>query len=125
MAHIQDGDVHGVATELHVLIMPASEGGYVAQGIEIDYTATGVTEEDVREHFAKGFIATIRSYLHRRRELKGLFKTKTPAHFVEAYYASKDRPVFRCAIGQSLPEAEARAMPNILMFIQAVDQAAA
>lgn len=119
LAHVQDGDRHGVAAELHVLVMPAAEGGFFAQGIEIDYVATGATEQEVRDHFANGFIATVLAYLKRGRDLKGLFKSVAPIEVRQAYFASKDRPVLRCAIAHkddaSLPDD----VPHVLNFIQA------
>ena len=99
VAHVQDGDAQGVAAELHVLIVPSLDGGFIAQGIEIDYAASGATEEEVRDHFATGFCATVISYLKRGRDLSGLFKTDAPAEFRQAYFANEIQPVLRCAVG--------------------------
>ena len=96
--HADDGDT--VTAALNVLVCPAEEGGFIAQGIEIDYLATGATEELAREHFAEGFSLTVASYLKRKRPLDGLFKTRTPAEFIKQYFAAPTQPVFVCLIEQ-------------------------
>ena len=99
MTHLASGDQHAVAAELHVLVMPSRDGGFFAQGLEIDYTATGATEEEARNHFARGFTATIRSYLRLKRDLGSLFrKARTPPEYIEAYYSSARQHVLECVV---------------------------
>lgn len=117
IAHVAEGDSQAVATELHVLIMRSIDGGFVAQGIEIDYVATGESEEQVRDHFASGFTETILSYLRRGRDLAGLFKSATPAQYRHAYFASETQDVLRCAVrfqGNEIPAAAP--IPEYLSF---------
>jgi predicted RNase H-like HicB family nuclease len=118
VAHVADGNNHGVAAALNVLIVPAAEGGYYAQGIEIDFAATGKTEEEVREHFQESFVATIRRYIDRGRSLSGLFKASTPPEYRQAYFSGSSRQVFVCAIGHEqtgLPDDAS--IPGVLNFI--------
>jgi hypothetical protein len=122
MTHVQGDHGQAVAAELHVLIMPGEDGGFIAQGIEIDYVAAGATEEEVQDHFAKGFCATIVSYLKRGRDLSGLFKTDTPAQYRKAYFATDIQPVLRCAVGvreQGVQVPESAPIPAYLNFVRA------
>lgn len=115
-SHTEDGDT--VTAALNVLVCPAEEGGFIAQGIEIDYLATGATEELAREHFAEGFAMTVATYLSRQRPLDGLFKTRTPAAFIQQYFASPSQPVFVCLVEQKqLPKTVG--IPKTLAFHRA------
>lgn len=118
MAHVQKGNAHGVAAQLHVLITESIDGGFVAQGIEIDYAATGETEEAARDHFAKGFVATVRAYLRRGRDLSGLFKSEPPAEFRQAYFNSANQSVFQCALGHKGQDELPAGVPQVLNFIR-------
>jgi hypothetical protein len=119
MAHVQDEDLHAVVAELHVLIRPAAEGGFYAQGIEIDYLATGATEEEARDRFTYGFIKTVRSYLKKNRSLDGLFKTAAPAEARKEYYSSSNTAVFQCLITQQLRDElpENAPIPRVFNFM--------
>lgn len=121
VAHVKNGSAQAVAAELHVLIVPGIDGGYVAQGIEIDYTASGASEDEVREHFAKGLCATIVSYLKRGRDLAGLFKASVPAEFRQAYFSNQIQPILRCAIGVENTDVEipeSAPIPAFLNFVR-------
>lgn len=104
LTHSDSGRDHSVEAELRVLVVPDSHGGFIAQGLDIDYVASGATEEDARSRFANGFIATIRSFIRRQRPLDGLFKTQAPAEARQAYFAASTQHVFRCAIKQQLED---------------------
>lgn len=99
MTHLASGDQHAVAAELHVLVMRSPDGGFFAQGLEIDYTATGATEEEARNRFAHGFTATIHSYLRRGRDLGAIFsKSHTPPEYWKAYYSGARKHVLHCMV---------------------------
>lgn len=85
VAHVQDGNRHAVAASLRVLIRPADAGGYVAQGLDIDYVATGGSVDEVKQIFAEGLVRTIRSLIRRGRPLSALFKGKAPQEAWQAY----------------------------------------
>lgn len=121
VSFLEDGPSKAVAAELHVLIVPGLDGGFIAQGIEIDYVASGRTEDEVRDHFAKGFCATVVSYLKRGRDLSGLFKTDAPKEFREAYFSSAIQPMFRCAVGlkeTGVDVPESAPIPAFLNFVR-------
>lgn len=120
VAHVSEGNNHGVVAALNVLIVPAAEGGFFAQGIEIDYAATGATEAEAREHFQHGFVETVKRYIDRGRSLSGLFKVSTPPEYREAYFSGTLRQLFVCAIGHEqtgLPND--RGIPGLLRFVSA------
>lgn len=117
MTHVASGENHAVAAELRVLVMPSVDGGFFAQGLEVDYVASGTTEEEARDRFARGFVATIQSYLRRGRDLGALFaKARTPPEYVQAYFQGATKHVLRCSVTevQGLP-ADA-AIPRTLNF---------
>ncbi|MEH6420981.1 hypothetical protein [Pseudomonas sp. CGJS7] len=126
MAHVQVGDREAVAAELHVLLCEAADGGYLAQGIEIDYTATGATEEEAKDHFAKGFTRTVKAYLERNRALEGLFKSRTPAEYIAAYYEGTVRPELCCVVTHRRVEVPAHVpVPHVIAFLKQREQTAA
>ena len=107
MTHVASGENHAVAAELRVLVMPTADGGFFAQGLEIDYVATGATEAEACDRFARGFVATIQSYLRRGTDLTALFaKARTPPEYVQAYFAGVNKHVLHCAVTEveGLPE---------------------
>lgn len=118
ISHTRTEQGEEVAAALNVLVCPAEEGGYIAQGIEIDYLATGATEELAREHFAEGFAATLEAYLKRKRPLDGLFKSRTPAEYIKQYFSAPAQPVFVCLVSRSreLAEAVEPGIPQTLAF---------
>jgi len=115
MAHHRSGDSDTVTAALNVLVCPAEEGGFIAQGIEIDYLATGATEDLAREHFADGFAMTISAYLNKGRSLDGLFKSRTPAEFIKKYFSAPSQPVFMCLVEQKRMPA-VTGVPSTLAF---------
>lgn len=107
VAHVHDGDRHAVAAALWVLITPADAGGYVAQGLQIDYVATADTLDEVKDRFAQGLLKTIESLIRRNRPLSALFKSKTPPEAWQAYMDSTRQDHLVCGtvvdLRQKLP----------------------
>lgn len=98
LAHVSDGDRHAVAANLRVLILPDEEGhGYVAQGLDIDYLATGETVDEVRENFAVGLLRTVEAYLRRGRPLSGLMtKGKVSREAWDLWFDSAGKDELTC-----------------------------
>jgi hypothetical protein len=96
--HAHAGDVHAVKAELHVLITQSEDGeGFVAQGLEIDYVATGDTEEAARDHFARGLVATIQAMCKRGRDLAALItKSRAPTEAWAKYFSASNQHILRC-----------------------------
>jgi hypothetical protein len=122
IAHVRDGDNHVVAAQLHVLIT-STEEGFVAQGLEIDYCASGRTVEEVQEHFAEGFLKTVASLLRRGRPLGSLFKSKTPQEVWQEYIDGSRRDQLTCAtyvdLSNKLPQSAAGLPYQSLAFCRA------
>jgi len=96
LAHAQSGDLHAVEAELHVLITRSNDG-FVAQGLEIDYVATGSSEQEACDRFAEGFVKTVHAMCKRGRDLGALFsKSKTPAEAWTSYFSAANQHVLRC-----------------------------
>lgn len=88
---------HAVDAQLRVLILPSEDGGYIAQGLEIDYLTTGQTLEEVKANFAYGLLLNIEAYIKRNRPLDALFaKGKTPAEAWGLWLESGNRDVLTC-----------------------------
>ena len=118
IAHIEDGDLHAAAAALHVLVTPSSEGGYYAQGIEIDYAAIGSTELDACRNFERGFIHTVQAYIKRGLDLGRLYAhSQTPAEYLEAFKIAKTQHQFHCYVAVDLGQAAPAAIPRNLAFI--------
>lgn len=53
------GDLHAVLISDLRVVVTQDEGLWFAQGLELDYAASGTSEEDVKTRFAQGLGATI------------------------------------------------------------------
>ena len=72
--HFQASDVHGVAlNHIRVLLME-EEDGWIAQGLELDYAAAGVSPDDVKRRFEEGLSATIGAHLQAFGKIDGILK---------------------------------------------------
>lgn len=111
MTHAKQGDRHAVAAHLRVLIVPAAEGGFVAQGLEVDYVATGATVEDAQHRFAEGFLRTVRSIIRRNSRLDSLFKSKAPRSAWAAYMESDRKDMLTCGAVLDLSDDIASRIP--------------
>lgn len=119
LAHHSDGKRHIAAAALHVLVMPSADGGYFAQGLQIDYVATGATEDEARKRFETGFVETVKAYLKRGLDLGALYdRSRTPKECWQAYYKAAQQPVFGCVVKIDLGE-DAADLPRSINFIPA------
>lgn len=60
--HIQAENNHSVCVAALRVLLSEGDGGWYAEGVEIDYAAYGKTLKEAQENFEKGFIRTI--HLH-------------------------------------------------------------
>ena len=67
-------DVHSVALNHIRVLLLEEEDGWIAQGLELDYAAAGVTPEDVKRRFEDGLGATISAHLQAFGGIEGLLK---------------------------------------------------
>ena len=96
LEHEQRSSSHRVTAQLRVLVTPSVDGGFVAQGLEVDYLATGATLDEVQRNFANGFLATVEAILHRGRDLTSLFKARVPIEAWQQYIASNRKDTLIC-----------------------------
>lgn len=62
---------------LHVIVTN-DDGGWFAQGAEIDYAAQGATLEDAKKHFEAGLAATIHEHLKLHEKLDYFVRPAPP-----------------------------------------------
>lgn len=87
--HARRGANHAVAVDALRVLVVRDHDRWFARGIEIDYSATGETLEDVQKRFERGFALTISAHLEKFQSLNKLLKW-APAKVIEEYEAGKD-----------------------------------
>ena len=66
VVHLQDGDCHAVLLgALRVLVCEEEPGLWSAQGVEIDFAASGTSVEDVQTRFEYGLSNTLRNHIEK------------------------------------------------------------
>lgn len=87
--HGTDGETHIVGIgNLRVVICP-DEGGWFAQGLEIDYAAGGATIPEVKKNFEKGLKGTINLHLQMHGNIEHLLNPAPPPTWKEFYWSGK------------------------------------
>ncbi|BCU07190.1 hypothetical protein [Allochromatium tepidum] len=69
-----DDDCHLPAINKLRVLLFEREDGWFAQGVDLDYAATGRTLEEVQQHFEQGLAATINRHLQRFDSIEHLLK---------------------------------------------------
>jgi hypothetical protein len=70
-----DGTAHAVGIgNLRVLILPDGPNAWFAQGLEIDYGASGKTIDEAKKHFEIGLSGTIELHLRKYGNIEALLK---------------------------------------------------
>ena len=95
--HVSDdhGNHDVVVAGLHVLLAPDGDGWH-AQGLQIDYAASGTTIEEVKDAFVRGFVGTIRANLKRFGSIDRLLRRQAPSSYFQQYYANPPGAVLAC-----------------------------
>lgn len=89
--HVSDGQVHAVGLR-HLKVLLSQEGGHwFAQGLEIDYAASGATEDDVKKRFEDGLAATIRAHLQLRGNILELLKIAPQPEWARFFEAAANK----------------------------------
>jgi hypothetical protein len=87
--HGTDGETHIVGIgNLRVVICP-DEGGWFAQGLEIDYAAGGSTILEVKTNFEKGLKGTINLHLQMHGNIEKFLNPAPPQIWKEFYWSGK------------------------------------
>lgn len=115
-ASISDGKVHAAGVKaLHVLLCQ-DDGGWFAQGLEIDYAACGADLDEAKANFSKGLISTTHEHLIMYGNLKKLLVLAPQDAWDEYYKApaetiSQEMFTFITAIATPEQKAAAEAIP--------------
>lgn len=126
--HVTDGDHdHTAFGQLRVLI--TREGGvWFAQGLEIDYAASGTSLEDVKDRFSRGFCMTVQAHLEQFGTIDKLLKF-APSEALEPFapqggdvrmeHFSTVMEHEVCQLGSlaNLPPADRMRLPCDLVFV--------
>ena len=72
--HVQDGDDHAVLVESLRVLVNRDGKHWFAQGLEIDYAASGDSLEDVKRRFTDGLCLTIAQHVKVFGGLQNLLK---------------------------------------------------
>lgn len=73
-AHASLDDRHAVTLGSVRVLLCEEAGEWFAQGIELDYAATGDTPEEVKQRFEQGLAATVHLHLRRFGSVERLLK---------------------------------------------------
>ena len=116
--HFRKGDNHAVLLhKLRVVIIPDGPG-WTAQGVEIDYAASGETVEEVQRRFETGLAKTIRAHLEKWNSIERLLK-HTPHNELEQLTGRHIWAFADCTI-HSAPEIEKSLPYNGIAYLRAV-----
>jgi hypothetical protein len=86
--HLSQGDNHCVSVEnLRVLVYEEEPGVWIAQCIDVDYTACGETAEAAKRNFEIGLMNTLHAHLKKFGTLQRFFKYPPHAEWMEAQKA--------------------------------------
>lgn len=72
--HVQQGNQHAVGIGGLRVLVCEKDGEWFAQGIEIDYAASGRSLEDVKNRFERGLLATVHAHLLRYSTVERLLR---------------------------------------------------
>ena len=73
--HLQpSSDIHATHINALRVLLVRDDGGWFAQGLELDYAASGHSVEDVKHRFVQGLGATIKEHLKTHGAIERLLK---------------------------------------------------
>lgn len=116
--HAQSGSEHYVAvSQLRVLLLKEN-AGWFAQGLEIDYAATGVDIEEAKRNFESGFYKTVHEHITLQGSIENLLKIAPQEAWSEYFVRASDSLAehFSCVQLHSMKEKEL--LPVSLPFNQ-------
>ena len=102
-------DCHRLSVDAMRVLVEPDCGGWIAQGLEIDYVAQGATSAEAQENFAAGLVATMVANMGILNSLDSLLSRPAPPEMWVKYAALKDK----CEVSI---QAVAEVMPQKLQF---------
>jgi hypothetical protein len=91
--HAQSGDRHLVGIGPIRVLLLNDDGGWFAQALEIDFSASGNSVAEVKKNFEKDFVATIHENLRVHGSIRPMLKL-APAEFWSKYFELSQRPQY-------------------------------
>lgn len=88
--HTQVGDAHAVGVLALRVLLVEDTTGWFAQGLDIDYAASGDSEEGAKSAFETGFYATVHEHLVMNGSMDRLLKPAPKAVWDEFYAAARE-----------------------------------
>lgn len=83
--HAQNGDNHIVAVDKLRVLLLKDNGGWFAQGLEIDYAASGSNIDETKTNFETGFCKTVHEHLILHGTIDNLLKVAPQEAWAEFY----------------------------------------
>ncbi len=87
--HAKDGDTHFVGIGNLRVVICADEDGWFAQGLEIDYAASGSTVDQVKKNFENGLKGTIDLHVQMYDSIEKLLSPAPREIWKELYWSGK------------------------------------
>lgn len=101
--HAHVGDHHAVGVLSLRVLLVEDTSGWFAQGLDIDYAASGLTVDEVKKSFEVGFCATVHEHLVMHGSIDRLLKPADQDVWKE-FYESRKGLQFSCIQLHSLAE---------------------
>lgn len=116
---VNSDGTHDVEIAIRVWVYehgPEHDRAWVAQGLDINYVASGSSPEDAMERFAKGFIATVAANLEEFDSIEEFAKPAPPEIF-QAFFSTQKAAASRRPL--TMPTAERTVpLPRSLEFFR-------
>ncbi len=88
--HAEDGNKHLVGVkDLHVMLLKDGDSWF-AQGIEIDYAASGESLSEAKKNFEDGLAMTIKLHIAKHGTIEKMLRPAPPASWKEFYESPAD-----------------------------------
>lgn len=115
--HAHEGDTHVVGVLALRVLLVEDTSGWFAQGLDIDYAASGDTADAAKHNFQEGFCATVHEHLVMHGDINRLLKPAEQDAWKEFYETPKLAKSFSCIQLHNLEsEKKAQSQPKDFPF---------
>jgi hypothetical protein len=96
--HTHEGNTHVVSLSALRVMLLEDTNGWFAQGLEIDYAASGASLDEVKKNFEDGFCATMHEHLTMYGNIERFLTVANKAAWDEFYHPPKNavQQTFSC-----------------------------
>ena len=92
----RDADTHAVVVDALRVVLVQDDDCWFAQGLELDYAASGHDLDDVKRRFEQGLIATFNEHLRTYGTVENFLKV-APQQAWDLWLNANERYAFTCA----------------------------